>query len=124
LVKADIDGLTAVTQEKARAVNQMAELTNMRYQALTAAGFAAKEDGMRAWLKSSAQPEAEKCWADLLQLAHSAKSLNNTNGLLIGKHMMHNQSALNVLLGTRNANLYGPDGQSATKIRSRGLVVG
>jgi flagella synthesis protein FlgN len=124
LVKADINGLTAVTEEKSRAVNQMSALTGLRYRALAAAGFSPKEDGMQAWLNASAQPDAEKCWKDLLELAQSAKALNSTNGLLISKHITYNQNALNVLQGTRATNFYGPNGQTTTKIRPRGLVVG
>lgn len=124
LVYANIDGLMAVTKEKTLAVAQISELTNRRYRALTAAGFAPKEDGMRAWLNVSTAPDASKYWHDLLKLAHSAKALNNTNGLLISKHMSRNRAALNALQGTQGGSLYGPNGQSTTKIRARGLVVG
>jgi flagella synthesis protein FlgN len=125
LVKADLNGLTAVTEEKARAVNNLATLTDLRYQALAAAGFAPEEAGMQTWIKTSAaQSEAEQCWKELLQLAQSAKSLNSTNGLLIGKHMSYNQKALNVLQGSRATNFYGPNGHATTKIRPRGLVIG
>jgi flagella synthesis protein FlgN len=125
LIKADIEGLIAVTEEKTRAVARMSELTNRRYRALAAAGFAPKEDGMRAWLNTSAPAsDASHCWQDLLKLAQSAKTLNNTNGLLINQHMVRNQSALNVLQGTQGGGFYGPNGQSTTKIQARGLVVG
>lgn len=125
LVHADINGLKAVTEDKARAVNNMVELTNLRYQALAAAGFTANEEGMQAWLKANAQlDEAESLWQSLVKLAQTAKSLNGTNGLLIGKHMSHNQKALNILQGSRTTNFYGPNGQSMTKIGPRGLVVG
>jgi flagella synthesis protein FlgN len=125
LVKADINGLTAVTEDKARAVNNMATLTELRYKALAAAGFAPKEDGMQAWIDAAApRSEAEQCWKELLQFAQSAKSLNSTNGLLIGKHMTYNQKALNILQGSRATNFYGPNGQATTTIGPRGLVVG
>jgi flagella synthesis protein FlgN len=124
LVKADVKGLTAVTEEKARAVSDLAKFTNLRYVALSKAGFIASESGMRTWLNASPAPDAEKCWKDLVQLAQSAKSLNKTNGLLISKLMTHNQNALNVLQGSRATNFYGPNGQSTTKIRPRGLVLG
>jgi flagella synthesis protein FlgN len=80
---------------------------------------------MREWLESAASHgDAANSWQELLQLARSAKSLNNTNGLLITKHMARNQKALNILQGGRNNNFYGPNGQSTATIRSRGLVVG
>ncbi|MFI4939105.1 MAG: flagella synthesis protein FlgN [Burkholderiales bacterium] len=125
LIKADIEGLIAVTEEKARAVAHMSELTKLRYRALAAAGFNPKEDGMQAWLKSLAPAsDSATCYRDLLALAKAAKSLNNTNGLLISKHMTRNQNALNILQGVQGANLYGPNGQTTTKIRARGLVFG
>jgi flagella synthesis protein FlgN len=126
LVQADIDGLTRITEEKAKVVNQMAELANLRYQTLAAAGFEPKEAGMQEWLKSpAATATASKSWMELLTLAQSAKELNRTNGLLINKHMMHNQTALNVLRGNaQGGNLYGPDGQSMQKAGTRNLVIG
>jgi len=125
LIKADIEGLMAVTGEKAKAASHMSELTNRRYRNLANAGFAPKEGGMREWLESAASHgDAADCWQELLKLARSAKSLNNTNGLLITKHMARNQKALNVLQGGRSNNFYGPNGQSTATIRSRGLVVG
>jgi len=125
LIKADIEGLMAVTEEKSRAASQMSELTNRRYRKLADAGFAPMEGGMRAWLENAAPiGDAANCWQELLKLARSAKSLNNTNGLLISKHMARNQKALNILQGNRCNNFYGPNGQSTATIRSRGLVVG
>jgi flagella synthesis protein FlgN len=126
LIDADIDGLTVLTEEKAKAVAHMAELADLRYQALAAAGFAPKEAGMQEWLKSpSATVTADKSWNELLTLARSAKELNRTNGLLINKHMMRNQTALNVLHGNAPGGaFYGPDGQSTAKSTTRNLVIG
>jgi flagella synthesis protein FlgN len=125
LIKADVEGLIAVTAEKSRAVAHMSELTNRRYRALAQAGFDPQEGGMRAWLDAAAPaPAVSQCWQELLQLAKSVKSLNNTNGLLISKQMTRNQKALNVLQGAQGGPLYGPNGQSTNKMRPRGLVVG
>ncbi|HSY26910.1 MAG TPA: flagellar protein FlgN [Burkholderiaceae bacterium] len=124
LIKADIEGLIAITEEKSRAATQMSELTNRRYQALEKAGFPAKEIGMRNWLDASAAAELTTYWKDLLKLAKSAKSLNNTNGLLINKHMTRNQKALNVLQGNLGSNVYGANGKATTTFRPRGLAVG
>jgi flagella synthesis protein FlgN len=125
LISADIEGLIAVTEEKSRAVMMMTDLTNRRYSALARAGYDAKEGGMRDWLAAtSASPEINRAWQDLLTLAQSVKSLNSTNGLLISKHMARSQKALNVLQGNEAAVLYGPNGKSTNKITTRGLVVG
>ncbi|HYD79781.1 MAG TPA: flagellar protein FlgN [Paucimonas sp.] len=126
LIDADIETLPALTEEKAKLVAQIAVLANARYQALAAAGFPDEEAGMQAWVASpAASPAAGKAWNDLLAVVRSAKELNRTNGLLIGKHMSRNQAALNVLHGNRHANsLYGPNGQPTARTGSRGLVIG
>lgn len=125
LINADVEGLIAVTDAKSRTVTQMTELTNRRYQALTEAGFEPKEGGMRAWLDASSAPaEVSRAWQDLLALAQSVKSLNNTNGMLIGKHLAHTQKALDILQGNQPSNIYGPNGKSTNRKAARGLIVG
>jgi flagella synthesis protein FlgN len=126
LIEADIEGLIALTEEKSKVVAQITELTKLRYQALAAAGFAPREAGMKAWLKdSAATATANKSWTELLELARAAKELNRTNGLLINKHMLRNQTALNVLRGNaQDSNFYGPDGQSTAPTGTRNLVIG
>lgn len=126
LVDADIDGLPALTAEKTKAVARMSELASRRHRALSAAGFAASEAGMQAWLESA--PPLEDCrqnWQDLLSVLESAQELNRTNGLLIHKHMTRNQQALSVLhSGAQVGNFYGPNGQTTMTSIGRRLVVG
>lgn len=131
LIAADIDGLTALTEQKATVVARMTELAKSRHRALAAAGFPAEEAGMQAWLHGmpvaadGSAAEARKSWIELLALAQSAKQLNRTNGILINTHLARNQTALNVLRGTaQGGNFYGPDGQQSMKAAARGLVVG
>ncbi|MBV8636292.1 MAG: flagellar protein FlgN [Burkholderiaceae bacterium] len=125
LVAADIQGLVAVTEQKSRVVSGISALTSQRYSRLAYAGFKAMEGGMRAWLDATPHDaEDDSAWAELLRLAQSVKALNNTNGILIGKHMAYNQSALNVLRGNSVTGFYGPDGQTTTGQQRRGVVVG
>jgi flagella synthesis protein FlgN len=126
LIAADTSALPALNEEKAKLIARIASLTHARYQALAAAGFPDEEAGMKAWVESpSAFAGANKSWNELLEAARAAKELNRVNGMLIGKHLARNQAALNVLQGNRQANsLYGPNGQTAVKTGSRGLVVG
>jgi flagella synthesis protein FlgN len=126
LVDANIDELIRVTEEKGKVAMHMAELANNRHRLLSAAGFEAAESGMQAWLECPAATDADRgMWKELLDLADSGKELNRVNGMLIAQHMSLNQSALNVLQGTpEGSSIYGPNGQSATKIGSRRLVVG
>ncbi len=125
LVAADIDALTALTEEKTRLVTRMSELAASRHQALAAAGFAATEEGMQAWLDNSQLPTARQSWKELLELARAAKDINRSNGLLIGKHLARSQSALDVLKGgAQGQALYGPNGQSTARTSARGLAIG
>lgn len=124
LIKADIEGLTALTEEKTKLVTRMSQLANARYTALSAAGFPPKEEGMRDWLKGTTSA-ANQAWNELLALAKTAKELNRTNGLLINKHMARNQTALNILYGNApGGSFYGPDGQSTARSGTRNLVIG
>lgn len=125
LVAADIDALTSLTEEKNRLVSRMSELATERHAALAAAGFAATEQGMQAWLDSLQPPTARQSWKELLEVAQAAKEINRSNGLLIGKHLARNQGALNVLKGgPQGQALYGPNGQSSVTPAGRGLVIG
>src|SRR4051812_40006900 len=127
LIDANIEGLTALTEEKAKVVAHMAALAASRHQALVAAGYPAKEEGMQAWLQSQeADTSDHESWTALLALTKEAKELNRVNGLLVNKHMVRNQAAMNVLrTNTHGGNFYGPDGQSSnTGLSTRKLVVG
>lgn len=126
LIDADVDGVAKMTEEKSRIVVRMSELAKQRHLALASAGFDATESGMQAWINAQPpQANAGKTWTELLELSKSAKEQNRVNGLLIAQHLSRNQSALNILQGNAQGGaIYGPDGQSTTKIGSRRLVVG
>lgn len=126
LVDGDVERLNGLTEEKAKIVSQMSQLARQRHGLLGAAGFEATEKGMQAWLGSEHATAADnKAWSELLETVRDANELNRVNGLLIGQHMARNQAALNILQGNaENGGMYGPNGQSATKIGSRRLVVG
>lgn len=124
LIQANLEGLTAVTEEKTRTVARMTELALARHRSLGAAGYGADESGMQAWIETAAA-DTGKTWNDLLKLARDAKELNRTNGLLLGQHMSRNQNALNVLQGSQGGGtMYGPTGQTTSSGGSRTLVVG
>lgn len=126
LIGADIDGVGAVTEEKARLIAVMGELAQARHRALQAAGYEAGEAGMQQWVRQVGGDIADS-WNALLEVARDCKELNRVNGLLIGQHMARNQAALNVLQGGRQSSggaLYGPDGQATSAAGGRRLVVG
>jgi flagella synthesis protein FlgN len=126
LIRADIHSLPELTEAKAGLVGQMSSLAMHRHQRLAVAGFPSNESGMEEWVKSpAAKGDARQSWEQLLSLAESAKELNRVNGLLIGKHLVRTQGALNALnAGASGGNFYGPDGQSMSKPGSRGLAIG
>jgi flagellar biosynthesis protein FlgN len=126
LVAARIDGLPALTAEKSQLVAQLTTLASERHAALGAAGFARQEAGMQAWLDRGADSGAGALWQEVLGLTREAKELNRVNGILINKHMSHNQSALNALRAPTQAgsSLYGPSGQATNGAASRRFVLG
>ncbi|HEU4374315.1 MAG TPA: flagellar protein FlgN, partial [Telluria sp.] len=127
LVSADSDGLTAVTEQKSAQVQQMAALAGRRHQALGAAGFAASEAGMEAWLADSKHDAAHALWRALLERTRAAKELNRVNGMLINKQMTNTQLVLNAMrtpAGGADAAVYGPRGQASSGGPSRRFVVG
>jgi flagella synthesis protein FlgN len=127
LVNADTDGLTAITPQKSQLINQMSQLSSLRLQALGAAGFAAREAGMDAWLAGSPDPAAATLWQELLVLTREAKELNRVNGMLINKQMNYNQNLINAMRtpaqGADNS-FYGPSGQPTAGGPSRRYVIG
>lgn len=127
LIAADIDAIAALTEPKAKAASRMAELAAQRHKLLAAAGFEANESGMKNWLESTAASSTtHTSWHELIELATAGKELNRVNGILINKQMMRNQNVLNILQhgSVQGNNVYGPDGQTASKSVSRHIVAG
>jgi flagella synthesis protein FlgN len=127
LVAADTDGLTAITPQKNQLVGQLAALSAERHQNLAAAGFAADDAAMHAWIAEQKDADAASLWEDLLAATREAKELNRVNGMLISKHLSTNQQLINAMrapAGGADAAVYGPTGQTAPSGPSRRYVVG
>jgi flagella synthesis protein FlgN len=127
LIKADIESLVVLTEEKSRTVSRLSELSMMRHRDLAAAGLPATDEGMQQWLKGVDQAAAPgRAWSRLLELMRFAKEFNRTNGILINTHLSRNQAALDVLQqnSSQGGAFYGPNGQATVKPAGRGLVVG
>jgi len=127
LVSADTDGLAALTPQKSQLISQMAMLAKQRHQSLGAAGFAAKEAGMEAWLDGCKDSTASPLWQALLERTREAKEQNRINGMLINKQLAHNQNMINAMRQPASAadtGFYGPTGQAAPSGPSRRFVVG
>lgn len=111
LVAADVQALLPLTEDKLKLSEQLNALARARGAALAQAGYAADANGVRQWL--AGQPRAiAAAWGKLLDKAHTAQRLNETNGKLINTHLQHNQQALTALMNASNqSSVYGPDGQ-------------
>ena len=80
---------------------------------------------MRDWITTQRTDEPESQWRALLAMTTEAKELNRINGMLISRHLLRNQTELNILQGKpQHSGFYGPDGQSTGKGIGRGLGIG
>lgn len=124
LTEATAEGLTDIISEKANIVAEMSTLAGNRHALLGKLGYSEDEAGMQKWMNEHASEADRDIWAGLFELAQDAKELNRVNGLLIGKKLSINQSALTILQGkTGTGNFYGPDGQNSIKSSGRRLGV-
>lgn len=127
LVGANTDGLATLTPLKTQLVEQMAALAVQRHQSLAQEGFAASETGMTSWLVRISDAAINAGWQQLLGKTAEAKELNRINGMLINKHMSHNQGLINAMrtpAGAADTSFYGPQGQTTAVTGKRRLVVG
>ena len=127
LVAANTDGLATLTPLKTQLIEHMAALAAQRHQSLAHEGCAASETGMTSWLERMSNPAVDGSWQQLLAKTADAKELNRVNGMLINKHMAHNQGLINAMrtpAGAADTSFYGPQGQTTAVTGKRRLVVG
>lgn len=124
LAETSAEGMTDIISEKATIVSEMTTLAGNRHRVLAGIGYADDEAGMQQWMNEHGTDADKDIWADLFELAQDAKELNRVNGILIGKKLSVNQSALTILQGkTGTGSFYGPDGQNSIKSSGRRLGV-
>lgn len=98
LVAGNSDALPALAQQKGKLAEQLLRNKEKRAGLSGAKPLALKD---------------EERLVNLRQRAQEASHLNALNGKLIGERLSHNQSALKILMdATRQATVYGPDGQT------------
>ncbi|GAB3421987.1 flagellar protein FlgN [Massilia agilis] len=127
LVAADADALSQVTPRKNQLVQQLAAQAVERHRLLSQAGFEAAEAGMEPWLAAHGTASARAEWEQLLEAAREAKELNRVNGMLINKHMAHNQQVLAELRpqgAHADSTVYGPGGLTFGGGPSKRFVLG
>lgn len=114
LVTGKTDLLPELTQKKMEHVGALSRLAEKRNHHLAELGLEPHQKGMETWLKQhEPASEIDTLWNDLLQLAATAKTINQINGGMIGDRLRHNQQALSTLLSASNQlSVYGPDGQT------------
>lgn len=126
LAAGDVDALVGLAARKSEQVTRLTQLAESRNRYLKAATGMTDQLGIDAW-QGKFDPQgrigADRLWQSLLDLARSAKQLNEQNGLLINLKLQHNQQALAVLRGAavQTTQLYGPDGQSYSAAPGRPL---
>jgi flagellar biosynthesis protein FlgN len=123
LVKADIDAIEALLDEKSQVLQRMNAVVLNRYEALAANGFEPNENGMTAWLKAQAKPALYEAWTALKRTLIQAKELNRLNGILISKQFNLNKQLLSHLQGNVSGDVYGRNGQAQSQSGSRSALL-
>lgn len=116
------DPLPSLAAEKSAMASKLAHFAVARDTELGRLGLPTGRPGMDAWASSPAGIGHQADWNHLLALAAEARSVNETNGKLIGMHLQHNQQAMRVLMAAVDqAVTYGPDGQQKSGTGGRSL---
>jgi flagella synthesis protein FlgN len=126
LTGGDVNSLVGIAQRKATQVALLGQMAETRNRQLRAATGMTDQLGLDAWQEKydpQGRSGALRVWQELLDLARSAKRLNEQNGALINLKLQHNQQALAVLRGAaaQTTNLYGPDGHAYSSAPGRPL---
>ena len=101
------------TRKKNQLIATISQLGLLRKNELARLGFQITETTLPKWLQDQAQIDS---WNKLISHTKKANELNRVNGLLISRHLLRNQSTLQVLYKNHNrsegTSLYGANGQS------------
>lgn len=133
LINADLEDLLPLSRAKELSMVKLAALVSARHAKMGESGFPFNDDGVAAWIRSwssndktgKTQTSANAIWGALMHTTRAAKECNRVNGLLINRHATNTNLAMQALNVSRKVNeVYGPDGQTKTKMPSRTLVVG
>ena len=120
LIEADIDAMEALLDEKSMLLQSINASVQVRYQALSNAGYEPNEDGMFAWIKNTDSVKLTLLWQDFQNTLEQAKELNRLNGQLINKHFNRNQQFLHQFKGgLANDSVYGRNGQTTSQNHTR-----
>ncbi len=111
-----MEQINLVTQQKNERINSITQLSQLRQNELVRLGFHQADINLSGWLQDKTQIAS---WEQLIKLTKKAKELNRVNGLLITRHLVRNQSTLQVLYHNHHPEtapaLYGANGQSSNQ---------
>lgn len=112
LIKGGKDELPPITKTKTQLTEALAALGESRSAAFAAAGVPTDREGLSVWLQKTPAKFREQ-WTAFIELAATAKNLNDINGRLVAERLSNNQQAIQVLMAAANRPAtYGPDGQT------------
>jgi len=120
-----MEEINALTMKKNQMIGLITQLGKLRRNELSRLGFRSVDIPAPQWLQDQAQKD---CWNRLIAFTKKANELNRVNGLLISKHLLRNQSTLQILYKNHQRSpmpaLYGANGQSNTsRSMMRGVIV-
>jgi flagellar biosynthesis protein FlgN len=121
LLKADVDGLIELVDQKNGLIAKLVKLSHARRQSFTAgASESETEDALHR-----VAPRALPLWREIRKLSTRAQHLNQTNGEMIQARLRYSQQALAVLHNAANSiGLYGANGQPSLPGSGRTLGTG
>lgn len=114
LVQGKIEDLDYFASQKTQIIKKLADFGNKRDQYLVAKGLSLDTECINNVLLSEDNDTLINIvWTELLQLAKTAKQLNQTNGTIISTRLQQSQQALVALKSAAGSvSLYGPKGQT------------
>lgn len=116
LINADIDAIESLLDEKNVLLQAINKSVQMRYKALSDAGYQPNENGMTSWVEERTAMQYKQLWKDFQSTLEQAKELNRLNGQLINKHFNRNQQFLQHLKGgSASAEVYGRNGHTSSQ---------
>jgi flagellar biosynthesis protein FlgN len=116
LIVSNMDAMEKLVDSRLVLLQQLSLAAKLRYDALTAHGYQANEQGMTLWVQAQNQTGLKDAWLNFQRSLIQAKEMNRLNGILISKQFNRNQQVLDQLQGNNQKNeIYGKNGQSHTQ---------
>jgi flagella synthesis protein FlgN len=125
---AQLAPLNVIVEKKQPLINQINQFSRQMAQVLTTETLPNDQNGMLQYLEKAkatglTTDAMRQTWADIIQLSHSCKHLNEQNGASIDILRRHTQRSLHILKGnTHMPNTYGKDGAAKSERHSRELI--